>query len=169
MAAIAPALVKPANPKVWTPRALQPKQELYGGRRSWAGTPEVYFAKQIDNSRLVKVDDPKRKREMRMLTASLCVLFALVMMYAWQHFSAIEYGYKIESLQTKHEGIAESNRLLRLELAQLRDPERIDAMARRMGLQSPEAGQVVSMEATPNSTGGPVMAKAADVTVISIP
>src|SRR3954468_9815164 len=103
MAAIAPALVNPANPKVWPPRALQPKQEFYGGRRSWAGTPEVYFAKQIDNSRLVKVDDPQRRREMRMLCVALSVLFAMVMLYAWQHFSAIEYGYRIEALQTKRD------------------------------------------------------------------
>ena len=31
----------------------------------WNGTPEIYFAKPIDNSRLLKVEDPKRGREMR--------------------------------------------------------------------------------------------------------
>ena len=32
-------------------------------RRSfWTGTPEIYFAKAIDNSRLVKVEDPRRNR-----------------------------------------------------------------------------------------------------------
>ena len=146
-----------------------PRQELYGSRRSWAGTPEVYFAKQIDNSRLVKVDDPQRKREMRTLCAGLAVLFAMVMLYAWQHFSAIEYGYRIEALQTKRDNITEANRLLRLELAELKDPERIDALARQMGLQSPDAGQVMRMDADPNAGGGPVMARNADVMVISTP
>ncbi len=28
-------------------------------------TPEVFFAKHIDNTRLVKADDPERRREMR--------------------------------------------------------------------------------------------------------
>ena len=146
-----------------------PRQELYGSRRSWAGTPEVYFAKQIDNSRLVKVDDPQRKREMRMLCAGLVVLFAMVMLYAWQHFSALEYGYRIEALQTKRDNITEANRLLRLELAELKDPERIDALARQMGLQSPDAGQVMRMDADPNRAGGPVMARNSDVMVISAP
>ena len=34
------------------------------------------------------------------------------------------------------------NRALRLEEASLRDPERIDVMARKLGLQSPQPGQV---------------------------
>ena len=31
----------------------------------WLGTPEIYFRKTIDNSRLVKVEDPRRAREMK--------------------------------------------------------------------------------------------------------
>src|SRR5690242_5282715 len=158
----ATALTNPVN--VQTSRR---RQEFYGGRQAWSVTPEVYFSKQIDNSRLVKVDDPKRKREMRMFSVALCMLFALVMMYAWQHFSAIEYGYKIEDLKTKRDNIAEANRLLRLDVAQLRDPERIDAIARQMGLQSPNAGQVIRMEAGPEAGDVPVMARATDVTVVS--
>lgn len=135
-------------------------------RQTWAITPEVYFTKQIDNSRLVKVDDPKRKREMRMFSVALCMLFALVMMYAWQHFSAIEYGYKIEDIKGKRDNIAEANRLLRLDLAQLRDPERIDGIAKQMGLQTPEAGQVQRMDDATST--GPVMARVqSDVMVVS--
>jgi len=159
------ALANPAATQGWS----RPRQEFYGSRRSWAGTPEVYFAKQIDNSRLVKVDDPQRKREMRTLCIALAVLFALVMVYAWQHFSAIEYGYRIEELQTKHDNIIEANRLLRLELAELKDPERIDALAKQMGLQAPDAGQVQPLDVQGNAGGGPVMARNADVLVISTP
>ena len=38
---------------------------------------------------------------MRHFSIALCCLFLLVMTYAWQHFKAIEYGYKIESLKTQ--------------------------------------------------------------------
>ena len=35
-------------------------------RRARRGpTPEVFFTKHIDNSRIVKADDPERRREMR--------------------------------------------------------------------------------------------------------
>jgi hypothetical protein len=45
----------------------------------WTGTPEVYFNKSIDNSRVVRVADPKRTREMAMFLAAVCCLFVLVM------------------------------------------------------------------------------------------
>ncbi len=45
-------------------------------RRAVAGiTPEFYFQKAIDNSRLVKVADPRRRREIRMFSTSVLALF----------------------------------------------------------------------------------------------
>jgi len=44
----------------------------------WTGTPEVYFTKAIDNSRLVKVEDPRRVREMRQFGVALGCLFLFV-------------------------------------------------------------------------------------------
>ena len=44
-------------------------------RRARRGpTPEVFFTKHIDNSRIVKADDPERRREMRSFTAVMSVL-----------------------------------------------------------------------------------------------
>jgi cell division protein FtsL len=143
-------------PQVWT------------SRRSWSGTPEVYFSKAIDNSRLVRVTDKKRSREMTQFACALAVLFVLVMFYAWQHFSAIEYGYKIEAAKSQRDTLVETNRALRLEEASLKDPQRIDALARQMGLQTPLAGQVVRIEPSAKDPGVPVMARA-DVAVVSIP
>ena len=131
--------------------------------RCWNGTPEVYFTKPIDNSRLVKVEDAGRSREMKQFRIALCCLFLLVMTYAWQHFKAIEYGYKIETLKTQRDGLAEANRALRLEEASLRDPERIDTLARRLGLQSPKAGQVIRMDTALPDAGASVLASVVSV------
>ena len=132
----------------------------------WIGTPEIYFAKSIDNTRLVKVEDPRRSREMRQFSIALCCLFLLVMTYAWQHFKAIEYGYQIESLKMQRDSLVEMNRELHLEDASLRNPERIDAMARRLGLQSPQAGQVMRLDTSADG-GAPVMASVTPISVIS--
>lgn len=137
-------------------------------RKPVAGTPEIFFAKAIDNSRLVKVTDRERQREMKLFAIAIAVLFALMMVYLWQHYSAIEYGYKIEALKSQRESLTETSRALRLEQASLKDPERIDAIARSMGLQAPMAGQVQQMETTVE-LGGPVMARAAGVSVVSLP
>ena len=106
-------------------------------RRARRGpTPEVFFAKHIDNSRIVKADDPKRWREMRSFAAAMSILFVLVMIYVWQHLSAIEIGYQIETQKQQVEQMREQNRQLRLTEAQLSDPGRIDQIARQLGQAS---------------------------------
>jgi cell division protein FtsL len=132
----------------------------------FTGTPEIYFAKAIDNSRLVKVEDPGRNREMKQFGTALACLFLLVFTYAWQHFRAIEYGYQIESSKRELNNLTEMNRALRLEDASLRDPERIDVMARRMGLVPPQPGQVIRMDNSLAEPNAPVMASMEAVTVI---
>ena len=114
----------------------------------------------------MKVEDPRRSREMRQFGVALACLFLLVMTYAWQHFKAIEYGYQIESLKIQRDGMVEMNRELHLEDASLRNPERIDAMARKLGLQSPQAGQVMHLDAS-SDAGVPVMASMTPIAVVS--
>jgi cell division protein FtsL len=149
--------------------ALAMQSAVPSSRRKscWLGTPEIYFRKTIDNSRLVKLEDPRCAREMKQFSFALCCLFLLVMGYALQHFRAIEYGYKIETLRSQRDGLTEMNRALRLEEASLRDPERIDVMARKLGMQSPQPGQVVRMDADADSPA-PVMASVTPVAVVSV-
>lgn len=109
-------------------------------------TPEMFFAKHIDNSRIVKADDPVRRREVRTFTTVMSIFFALTMIYVWQHFSAIEVGYRVEAQKTQVEQLREQNRQLRLTEAQLSDPGRIDRIAKQLGLDVPMPGQVVRPE-----------------------
>ena len=141
-----------------------------GGKASHHGTPEVYFQKAIDNSRLVKVDDPQRAHEHRVLVAALVIAFALVMTYAWQHMKSIQYGYQIETLKTQRATLENENSQLRLEESSLTNPERIEAEAARLGLQDAEPGQIILLDAaTTRADGGAVMAKATHYSVISTP
>ena len=129
-------------------------------RRAGRGpTPEIFFDKHIDNSRIVKADDPERRKEMRSFTIATSVLFLMVMTYVWQHFSAIEMGYAIESQKLRLEHIREDNRQLLLSEAQLSDPERIDRIARQLGMDAPQPGQVVRPDGL-FVTGEPVLAEA---------
>jgi hypothetical protein len=138
------------------------------GKSFWTGTPEIYFAKAIDNSRLVKVEDPRRSREMKQFGTALAVLFLLVFAYTWQHFRAIEYGYQIESAKRELSNLTDMNHALRLEDASLRDPERIDVLARRMGLVPPQPGQVIRMDTAAGDAQAPVMASVAPVTGLGV-
>src|SRR5579864_7551206 len=143
--------------RMWQPVGSKPK---------WGGvTPEIYFHKAIDNSRLVKVADPKRAKEMAMFSVSVAVLFFFVMVYAWQHLSSIEYGYKIEAQKIERDALQEQNRSLRLEEASLRDPERIEQLAARLGLVAPQAGQVMHLEVAPDPAT-PVLARVSVIQVV---
>ena len=146
--------------------AIRSTSPMTQRRPFWAGTPEIYFSKPIDNSRLVKVEDARRNHEMKQFGTALAVLFLLVFAYTWQHFRAIEYGYQIEAAKRELSGLTEMNHALRLEDASLRNPERIDVLARRMGLVPPMPGQVIRMDSSAADGQGPEMASSAPVTLI---
>jgi cell division protein FtsL len=135
-------------------------------RGMFIGTPEIYFPKRLDNSRVMKVNDPKRRREMISFGITLCLLFLFAMVYLWQHFSAIEYGYRIEQLKAQRDTIVESNRALSLEAASLKDLKRIEGLALQMGMRRPADGQWQPMYSAPDPST-PVMAEANGIAVVS--
>lgn len=147
----------------WNARAAERNIELLAQqplRRRRVRTPEFFFARSFDNSRLVKAPDPVRTRQMRVFSAAVAVLFSLAMIYGLQHFYAIESSYHVESEKLVLEQLREQNRQLRLKQAELTQPARIDQMARELGLQAPQPGQVVHPNAALSAgSGAPVVAQ----------
>ena len=149
----------------WDARVAERNAELMAAqsmRRRGVRTPEFYFAKHFDNTRLVKAPDPVRAREMRSFATAVCMLFTLIMVYGLQHFSAIEISYRVESEKQAVEQLREQNRQLRLSEAQLTQPGRIDGMARKIGLAEPQPGQVVHPNARPDANA-PTLAQVAPI------
>jgi cell division protein FtsL len=108
---------------------------------------EFFTVKQIDNSRLVRPKAPNRVRECLRLVALGGMLTLCALLYAWQHFETIQLGYQLESLRNDRALAAELNQELKLEVAGLQAPGRIDTIARRqLGLTVPVPGQVAPME-----------------------
>jgi len=94
----------------------------------------------------------------------------MLLVYVGQHCSSVEYGYKIEAARTQRDQLADVNRTLMLEEATLKDPERINALAQDMGMALPAVGQVQRMDETGALDNGvPVMARANNISVISVP
>jgi cell division protein FtsL len=134
---------------------------------AWRGaTPEIHFVKAIDNTRLVKVADTERNREMAQFVCACVVLFVLALGYMWQHYSAIEYGYQIQAQKSERDRLEEVNRTLRFEEASLRDPERIDALARGMGMIAPQPGQVVQLDAPVSDNSGAQLAQVSQAVIV---
>jgi cell division protein FtsL len=118
---------------------------------------EFFTIKQIDNSRLVRPMAPNRMRECARLVLLGGAIALCAFLYAWQHFQSIQLSYQLESLRGERSQSADLNQELKLEVAGLRAPGRIDVIARRqLGLTAPVPGQVAPMDMPP----GAVLAEA---------
>jgi cell division protein FtsL len=146
----------------WGARVAERNAELLAQqplRRRGARTPEFFFPKHFDNTRLVKAADPVRVRQMRQFSVAAALLFSLVMIYGLQHFYAIEGGYQVEAEKQALQQLQEDNRQLRLTEAQLTQPGRVDSVARQLGLAEPQPGQVIHPYGRPDA-GTPSIAQA---------
>lgn len=108
---------------------------------------EYHTVKRIDNSRLVRSAPPAQLREYWRRVAAGAAMAACLLVYAWQHFECIQIRYRIEQLESQRAQAAEFNQQLHLEVATLRSPMRVDAIARnQLGLTVPAPGQVAPVE-----------------------
>ena len=121
---------------------------MTNARAKRARTTEFHTVKRIDNSRLVRTAEPSRLRELMRWVGLGTLLMACVLLYVWQHFHCIQLSYELEDLKAQQAQAAAWNSQLRLEIAGLRDPMRIDVIARRqLGLTEPVPGQMELMNA----------------------
>ena len=113
---------------------------------------EFHTVKPIDNSRLVRSTAPDRVRELARQVAMGALVAGVILVYAWQHFECIQLRYQLESFKSELAQKSEINQELKLEVAGLRAPSRIDEIARnQLGLTVPVAGQVEPVE-SPSET-----------------
>src|SRR5215510_3019412 len=109
---------------------------------------EVHFEKRIITNNVIREADSKSHRDYIVVTVLAAVFLFGLLAYAWQHYRWIKYGYRIEEAQKKKEQLAEIGRQLRLERASLRNPQRIDSIARKqLGMVVPVPGQLVTFNA----------------------
>jgi cell division protein FtsL len=121
---------------------------------------EYHTLKRIDNSRLVSFAPPAELKEFWRRVGVGAAMAACLLFYAWQHFDCIQVRYRIEQLDAQRTRSAELNEQLHLEIATLRSPMRVDAIARnQLGLTVPVPGQVSPVE-------GPSSAMLADARML---
>ena len=107
-------------------------------KRKRAVTAEFHTVKRIDNSRLVRNLEPAKMRNLWRSVALGGVVAAFFMLYIFQHFRCIDLSFQLEDLKGQQMKAAALNSELKLEIAGLRNPMRIDVIARRrLGLTEP--------------------------------
>jgi cell division protein FtsL len=112
-------------------------------KRKTAAMTEFHTIRQIDNSRLVRHVEPVKMRNLYRTVALGGIVAAFFMLYIYQHFRCIDLSFQLEDLKAQQTQAASLNGELRLEIAGLRNPMRIDVIARRqLGLTEPLPLQV---------------------------
>lgn len=87
------------------------------------------------------------KRSLLRIIGLIIILAWGVLVYTWSAGQVIDLGYQISSLQADLGRASDLNRKLRLELASLRRPERIEALAlSELRLVKPAPEQVVVLK-----------------------
>ena len=113
---------------------------------------EFQTVKRIDNSRLVRRVEPVKLRSYYRTVALGCVVSAFFMLYIYQHFRCIDLSFQLEQVKAAQVEAATLNSSLKLEIASLRNPMRIDVIARRqLGLTEPLPTQVREYDAPPGA------------------
>jgi cell division protein FtsL len=117
-------------------------------KKKAASKLEFRTVKRIDNSRLVRHVEPMKMRGLYRTVVLSCVVATFFMFYIYQHFRCIDLSFQLEDVKIKQADAASLNSSLKLEIASLRNPMRIDAIARRqLGLTEPLPTQVQEYDA----------------------
>ena len=104
---------------------------------------EIYTVKRIDNSRLVRHMEAVKVRNLYRTVALGGLIAFCLMAYVYQHFRCIDLSFQLEDFKAKQVQAQQANGELKLEIATLRDPRRIDVIAQReLGLKRPDAAQM---------------------------
>jgi len=88
-----------------------------------------------------------RRPRLLPLFTFIAVVLAVSLFFVWSRIQVVNLGYNISSLEGRLRGMEQDIQRLRLEAASLRNPARIERMARsELGLDLPGADQVVIIE-----------------------
>ena len=147
-----PQQLRPAPVPVSVRTLLRNRRGLAPRRNSFV---EFHTVKHIDNSRLVRRVEPVKLRSYYKISALGGLVAMCFMLYIYQHFRCIDLSFQLEDLKAKQMQAQSLNGQLKLEIETWRNPHRINAIAKQLGLQQPIPTQVLEYS---NFDGGQVEA-----------
>ena len=78
------------------------------------------------------------------------LILAAALLYVWQHIHVVRLGYEVERLRQVQAARSQEQKVLTLEIGQLRSLRRVEEIARKhLGMVTPKPGQVVLMPESP--------------------
>jgi cell division protein FtsL len=85
-----------------------------------------------------------RRQSIFWIAGLLVVLMTLVWLHVWLRLQVVHLGYVLSTTSKLQGRLEQENRELKIELATMTSPERLESLARRrLSLRQPEKGQVI--------------------------
>ena len=106
----------------------------------------LFYAKKIDNSRLVRAADPRARGACWNAVGAAAVLLVLLTGTLVPSLAGRLEGYKLEALKGEERRLLDERRTLELQEAELLSPDRLERAAARQNLVAPKANQVVHLD-----------------------
>ena len=118
-------------------------------RKRKSRATEFHTVKRLDNTRLVRHTEPVKMRNLYRTVALGSVIATFFLFYIYQHFQCIDLSFQLEAARSARMEAAAQNSSLKLEIASLSNPKRIDMIARRqLGLTETLPSQVREFQPT---------------------
>ncbi len=127
---------------------------LAGARECYTDQPDIYrlrplpcedvyfFAKKIDNSRVIRQADPlARRRSWKAVSVSMLAA-ALAMVLLMPDAMSMMAGYQLHSLERQRDQLARQKAALELQEATLLSPQRLQELAKELQLVDPDPNHV---------------------------
>jgi hypothetical protein len=105
-----------------------------------------FYAKPIDNARLVREQDPRSGGRCWSAIGAACVALVLLTGVLAPKAAGTLAGYRLEGLRAQQRQLLEQRRALQLREAELLSPQNLEQFARDRDLALPGPGQVVHLE-----------------------
>ena len=101
----------------------------------------------VVNAYLVRERDRQRFRELFWVMLLVLPVAAGLLLDIWVHLRVIQTGYRINTLESQLEDLAQQERRLRLEASYLSSPQRVEARAtEELGMVEPRPSQLIFAE-----------------------
>jgi cell division protein FtsL len=106
------------------------------------------FPEHQPNAKIRRTRDTTALSRLALLLFCGFVLAGGFVFAAKQHFAAVQYGYKNESLRSERRRLIEEHQMLSLEKEKVSSPARLEPAARKLGLKPATSGQMASFNST---------------------
>ncbi len=103
------------------------------------------FPEYQHNAKIRRTRDVTALSRLALLLFCGLVLAGGFVFAAKQHFAAVHYGYKNETLRIERKKLVEDNQRLSLERERVTAPDRLEPAARQLGLKPARPGQIATL------------------------